>query len=159
MSRVIPSRSPARLLLLIAGSCASEDATSDVAETDRRVTLDNRGAVCLRQQGDAVTIRVVFDTCLSPGCESVENETCDVSTSAGRIDVVSHAEPVTTAVAGDICADICERASALCAVISAEIGRYEVAHGSAVEEIALPLEKPMQLFADEQERLCDGIEW
>jgi len=120
---------------------------------DDRTTVDNRGSLCISQEGDELDINVVFEACTSPGCDRSEHARCEATVLGNQIHVTSHVEVVRIDSPGKNCPAICEAPQATCELVLAAPGTYQIGHGDLSGTITLPLDGPVPLGSD---RACSS---
>jgi len=133
-------------------SCGQEAGSGRQGAGDQesaRVLIENDGAVCLSPtNGAAIAVEVVFDRCLSSGCDRADAATCAVQLDNDRLIVTSELTISTSRKATGACEDDCARAKVACGSIEPTTASIRVAHGSdeEVEPHELPLAGLTQVF-------------
>ena len=111
-------------------------------------SIENDGALCVSPTADGIDVKVLFDTCISPGCDQKESASCTAALTDGKIQITSHATVARVEDAKRDCAAVCVAPAATCGLGVARAGTYEVIHGVLVGTITLPLPESVGLGAD-----------
>lgn len=117
---------------------------------EKTVTLvENDGALCVSPTTEGIDVKVVFDACISPGCDHKESASCAATLADGRIQITSHAVVAHVRDETRFCAAACVPPATTCSLGVAQAGTYEVMHGVSMGTITLPLSAPVALGADD----------
>ena len=136
-------------------ACGNESSEQNDPRMEGRRVIDDEGAVCLTPSNGTVTVEVVFDACLAPGCDQAEVVSCSASDGGVRIDVSSHLEVVSDITPNRDCPTLCGRVKVLCGTIGVPDGSRTIEHGATVSEpVEFPRTDPLQVLGASP-NLCD----
>lgn len=112
-------------------------------------SVENDGALCISPTAEGIDVKVVFDACISPGCDQKESASCAATLADGTIQITSRAVVAHVRDAARVCAAACVPPATTCSLAVAQAGTYEVVHGVSMGTIGLPLSASTALGADD----------
>lgn len=125
------------LCMLAATACGEEEDVTNI---------EDAGALCVSPIASGIGIKVIFDACLSPGCDRKESARCDARLVDGQIRVTSNAKLVSVNAPEMDCSTACVPPATTCELVMPQAGTFGIVHGNASGTIVLPLDEPVALL-------------